>query len=437
MSRRILTVLGIGAWLAFAGFATPARAVSTPTSVTLTWTAPGDDSLSGTAAQYDVRWSTSPITESNFALATAASNVPVPSIAGTSESMIVTGLSPATAYWFAIRTRDDADNWSALSNVVSWTTPAAADTVRPAPFAIALGATTGTSVTLTWTATGDDSLSGTAARYDVRWSTATITAANWSQATTVTSGVPSPGAPGAAQSCTISGLDRSSALYFAVRAADEVNNWSAMSNVVSAPAQLDAAPPAAPSGGGGAVASAGGVLVQWSANAEPDLAGYRIYRTFSQATAYAQLDAALLTQNEYLDTTVPDTVSTVWYQVRAEDINHNLSAPSAAIRVQLRADDITALRMKPAYPNPSNTANPVTLPIDVPAAAGAVSGTLDIVNSAGELVRHIEIRSLPPGANKPTWDGRNDAGRTVAPGVYRVLMHVGGVSQVVRLVRTP
>ena len=90
----------------------------------LTWAAPGDDGSTGTAASYDVRYSTSAITEGNWASATQATGEPTPSIAGSSESFTVTGLTPSTTYYFAIKTSDEASNTSALSNTPSATTAA-------------------------------------------------------------------------------------------------------------------------------------------------------------------------------------------------------------------------------------------------------------------------------------------------------------------------
>ena len=99
-------------------------ATSSPTtsSITLTWTAPGDDGNVGTASEYDIRYSTSAITEANWGAATQCSGEPAPQVAGTSESYIVTGLSSGTQYYFAIKTGDEENNWSPLSNVASGTT---------------------------------------------------------------------------------------------------------------------------------------------------------------------------------------------------------------------------------------------------------------------------------------------------------------------------
>ena len=56
--------------------------------VTLTWTATGDDGSIGTAGIYNLRYSTSAITDdASFAAATAAPGVPAPQVAGSAESL--------------------------------------------------------------------------------------------------------------------------------------------------------------------------------------------------------------------------------------------------------------------------------------------------------------------------------------------------------------
>lgn len=101
-------------------------------SVTLRWTAPGDDGSVGTAAQYDVRYSTSTITANNWNSASQVTGEPAPKVAGSSESFTIPNLTANTTYYFAIKTADEATNWSGLSNVVSVTT---ADETAPAAIA--------------------------------------------------------------------------------------------------------------------------------------------------------------------------------------------------------------------------------------------------------------------------------------------------------------
>ena len=233
MRLRVLAVSCI--LVALAATAGPAGAQTvTSSSVQLSWTTPGDDSLSGTASQFDLRYSTATITASNFTSATRWTGTPTPGTPGTRQSTTVTGLQPSTTYWFAIKTGDEVPNWSGMSNVISRTTLAATDAVRPGPITtLAITSTTENTAALRWTAVGDDSLTGTATVYDIRYATTPITAASWSSATQVT-GEPTPTAAGTIQNFTVTGLTRQTTYYFAMRVADDASNLSALSNVPSA-----------------------------------------------------------------------------------------------------------------------------------------------------------------------------------------------------------
>ena len=201
-------------------------------SLALQWTAPGDDGTTGTAAQYDVRYSTSPITEANWASATQVSGEPSPKAAGQQERFVVTYLSAGVAYYFAVKTADEKPNWSALSNIASDTTLSMPDNTPPAAVTdLAAINPTEHTVTLTWTAPGDDGTTGTATLYDIRYSRVPISDADWLSAHYVT-GVPSPKPAGSAETFEVTGLEASVRYYFAVKTADEKPNWSPVSNVV-------------------------------------------------------------------------------------------------------------------------------------------------------------------------------------------------------------
>ncbi len=88
---------------------------------TLSWTASGDDSLAGRASSYDIRVSSSPITEANFAAARAVAG-PDPLPSGSPERFEVGGLGPDSTYWFALRARDERGNPGPVSNLVTGTT---------------------------------------------------------------------------------------------------------------------------------------------------------------------------------------------------------------------------------------------------------------------------------------------------------------------------
>jgi hypothetical protein len=90
------------------------------TTVALAWTSVGDDSLTGTASAYDVRFTTS--STPRWDLMTSATGEPSPKEAGAPESFTVTGLAANTNYRFIVKTFDDKMLTSAESNVAVATT---------------------------------------------------------------------------------------------------------------------------------------------------------------------------------------------------------------------------------------------------------------------------------------------------------------------------
>ncbi len=86
-------------------------------SIRLAWTAPGDDGSSGTASYYIIKYSTSPISESNFPLIQTAPNPPTPLSAGSNQTYTLNNLTSGEQYYFAIKTYDEENNESAISNV--------------------------------------------------------------------------------------------------------------------------------------------------------------------------------------------------------------------------------------------------------------------------------------------------------------------------------
>lgn len=238
--------------LTLAGDTTPPAAITDfrvigigTNTMTLAWTAPGDDGLIGRANQYDMRWSRTPITAANFDAAGFITTEPGPALPGATQSLTI-NLGTNYTYYFALKTIDDWNNISAISNIPTGMTNTT-DTVLPnAITTLAVTATSLTSVSLAWTATGDDGATGTASSYEMRWSNLPITAANFSAATPV-SWMPLPAVAGTQQSKVVDGLTTGLIHYFALRIADERSNWSPISNVVNATTALpgDTTPPSA------------------------------------------------------------------------------------------------------------------------------------------------------------------------------------------------
>jgi len=214
---------------------TAAAQTSADSTVTLDWTASGDDGTVGTAASYDLRYRTVGVTGTDtlswWKAATRVTGLPTPHASGAAETMSVRGLTPLTTYYFILRVSDEVPNVSGFSNMAVKSTTG--DLTAPAAITdLAVTASTGTSMTVRWTAPGDDGTSGTATSYDVRYSTSPITTGNWGSATTIT-GEPIPAVAGTQQTFTIVGLTPARLYYVAIRATDNSGNVGGLSNVPS------------------------------------------------------------------------------------------------------------------------------------------------------------------------------------------------------------
>jgi hypothetical protein len=96
------------------------------------------------------------------------------------------------------------------------------------------------------------------------------------------------------------------------------------------------------------------------------------------------------------------------------------------------------VRFAGAWPNPSRGAVTLRLALGDGFAGGAL--VLTLVDAAGRRVRGL-AQAVPPGAGGSevalAWDGRDDAGRPVAPGVYGVRIAGEAARATGRVVRLP
>jgi hypothetical protein len=93
-------------------------------SAILEWTAVGENGNDGQAAEFDIRYSVTLITESTFNSATRVTDAPVPPPSGTRVRFEITGLSPQQSYYFAIKSIDVFYNASAAAFVSATSPPA-------------------------------------------------------------------------------------------------------------------------------------------------------------------------------------------------------------------------------------------------------------------------------------------------------------------------
>jgi hypothetical protein len=203
-----------------------------PEAISIIWTAPGDDGNDGTAEHYDIRYSDQPITEQTWETAVQWPDEPRPKDAGLQQGMLVHGLEPSSDYHFAMKTFDEASNASGLSNqLLGRTLP---EDNPPAVTLDLLAITLDeTSIMLTWTAQGDDDTLGLASQYDIRYAEGAFGALDWETATQIMD-LPAPKSAGEPDTVIVIGLQPDTHYRFALKTADEVPNWSEMSNVARA-----------------------------------------------------------------------------------------------------------------------------------------------------------------------------------------------------------
>jgi len=292
------------------------------------------------------------------------------------------------------------------------------------------------SLTLHWTAPVDPP-GGAVSLYDARFSTFTITAANFAACSPIPA--PVPAAPGMPDSLRVRGLVHGQAYWFAIRSRDAAGNWSDLSNVARWGGGLDTAPPAAPAGLSASVTSDGKVVqLEWQANTEPDLRGYFVYRAADPSGPWTRLEDTPLTVAGYTDRQLPAGSSRLWYALGAVDVTGNESARSAAVVAVLGtplAGWPAAWKLLAPYPNPAPAGTAMRLNIEVP--IGADAGRLEIVDAASQIVRRFDVHAGTAGLAVIEWDGSNDRGARCAPGVYRACLIAGDVRQFVRIARVP
>jgi hypothetical protein len=198
-------------------------------SLALQWIAPGCDGWDGIAVGYDIRYSTSPITEQVWDEAPRIRRIPAPEPAGAVQKCRATRLEPATTYYFAMKSCDAHANESYISNVAYGTTlqesmpPSAVTDLEVSELE------TGRYL-LRWTARGDDGVLGDASKYDIRYHRFhVIDDDNWTSATRVKN-VPAPKASGEKESLIIEVPYPVTNHSIAMKVGDEVTNWSTLSN---------------------------------------------------------------------------------------------------------------------------------------------------------------------------------------------------------------
>ncbi|MDI6757023.1 MAG: hypothetical protein QME32_03265 [Endomicrobiia bacterium] len=209
--------------------------------VQLTWTAPGDDNFSGAlkcGSRYLFVYSTATPTESELTWpATYSTLISTYAVnPGNTQQRIISNLPYETTWYFRLRTRDEAGNWSSLSNAATCFVLVAPGMVTD--LAAAPGQR-GRTIDLNWTAPGDDGYIGQL----IAGSKFAIQRSTWSEVVWSTGSVDTVLIstqnvnPGDRQYYTLTGLAPGDTYYIAIWTSDEIPNWSIRSAIVDAYAQ--------------------------------------------------------------------------------------------------------------------------------------------------------------------------------------------------------
>ncbi|RMG67994.1 MAG: hypothetical protein D6715_03465 [Calditrichaeota bacterium] len=196
------------------------------------------------------------------------------------------------------------------------------------------------------------------------------------------------------------------------------------------------------------------IVLKWRTESEVQNLGFEIWRAeqedgdYQMLSSYqsnpaleGQFNSSQATDYQFEDRQVlPGRV--YWYRLVDVDVNGQKTehgpisafvAAQAPRLTTLSGNQPASLHLYPNFPNPFNPTT--TLRLDVPGASrGLVNVKLVVLNATGQVVRTLLDGSLPAGQYEVTWDGRDNAGRQVASGVYIALIRADYKTQYRKMV---
>jgi chitodextrinase len=277
------------------------------------------------------------------------------------HTAIISSLSADSTYNFRIVSSDRAANQSFSTNQTFKTLALSfPDTTAPAKIAnLSASNIKTTSADLSWIATGDDNNIGSAKNYIIKYSTTAISISNtqteidsWWNNATVISQTLTPKIAGLAETYSVLGLAAQTKYYFAIKAIDEADNPSAISNILTlttltAPANSGNSSGGSSGGGGGgggaavpvsieapanfrAIGAKSQISLQWTNPASTDFVRVKLYRKDNSAsTGLTDSQAILIYEGvgkEFSDLNV-EAKKTYYYTIYAIDRNLSYSLP--------------------------------------------------------------------------------------------------------------
>jgi hypothetical protein len=242
-------------------------------------------------------------------------------------------------------------------------------------------------------------------------------------------------APSPVHGVTLSGLSAGVEYLFEITVLDPAGNQAVFSDsFVFAPGDtVDTTPPQIPVGlriiG---FNESSGVVLEWSHNADVDLAGYRVYRRpctqDAQPEPWTSLTTTPVGDAAFQDLDVDgEAVQVLEYTITAEDDSENESGYAQIVTFNPEywaMQGITAQN----FPNPFHLGDGTEILFQIPLALGTVPRHVDlsVYDVTGRRVRNLISGRLPTGRSHTVrWDGRDQRGIPVAAGVYFYRLDLG------------
>ncbi len=276
------------------------------------------------------------------------------------------------------------------------------------------------SITLTWTAPGDDGATGQkVTAYDLKYQEYYVRDENyeeWWEFANPVSPEPIALMPGEQQTYTVTGLSTAQDYYFVIISQDDMGNWSDYSNQAfgtALPVELSTF---------SITQEKQQVRLKWTTTTETNNHGFEIQRQSMnesvsenwQVIGFVAGHGTSLTLQAYQFADQDRIFGKYAYRLKQIDRDGRFEY-SEILTITIQGPASFALGQN--YPNPFNPKTKIEFQIPQEVISGQAI-VLRIVNTLGEEVTRFEIASPAPGNYDVTWDGTNYQGEKVAGGIY-------------------
>ena len=168
-----------------------------------------------------------------------------------------------------------------------------------------------------------------------------------------------------------------------------------------------------------------GTQLNWDPTSEPRFAHFRIYRSLEPNTPIQPGTLwTITTDTEFFD----ETTIQYFYQLTVMTLDGQESDPTE-VNLSSVFHQFSKLELLPNTPNPFNPLTELSFLV----SGGTESVSLVIFDARGRKIRMLLAQPLPEGWHSVTWNGRDDAGRACASGLYHAQLRQGTLRRVMKM----